>query len=492
MENIFKQINCPSIIKVTHSYPISFAIALEQSVNDVLGVGAVACINKVEALSGTAKVKGVALFNILYKEEGKLLSYESSTDIAFEISDSRISSNSLVDLSVCVKNAQVIKGERGLELTAEIFAEGYFNNVQTINVLQDIEGAIVKKEEISPLSFVKCFNANAQIEGEKQLPYFIERVACHSESARVLNVTTALDTIVVEGEILSEVLLLKQNGERAIEKISTPFGYEVDCEGVSPKQQGVANVSVARANFKIASDEAGNNATITADYSLLISGVLTEQTPVNRVIDGFSVTNELSFDCENIEFAHKLEQTAIKHKYFGEGDLSLGAKDVILATVFCSVEELAVKKESADKIEISGVVSCLTLVQNEAGELRGEKVLAPVFVSVDCKYNPIYLKAQPQGIVARNLDGKCLLELELVFTLTYMQSESQTVAVNAVVGDEREQRNSAFSVVFIDKGDDLWSVCKKALSSEQAILADNPDITFPAKTEKAVVVYRKL
>jgi hypothetical protein len=73
-----------------------------------------------------------------------------------------------------------------------------------------------------------------------------------------------------------------------------------------------------------------------------------------------------------------------------------------------------------------------------------------------------------------------------------MQSESQTVAVNAIVGEEREQRNSAFSVVFIDKGDDLWTVCKKALSSEQAILADNPDMTFPVGEARAVVVYKKL
>jgi hypothetical protein len=134
----------------------------------------------------------------------------------------------------------------------------------------------------------------------------------------------------------------------------------------------------------------------------------------------------------------------------------------------------------------------LVIVKNEAGELYGERVLAPIVITADCRYNPIYVNAQAQAVVARNLDGKCLLEFELVFTLTYAQNESRIITVNAIVGEEREQKSAAFSVVFIDKGDDLWTVCKKALASEQVILADNPDVTFPAKADKAVVVYRKL
>lgn len=492
MENIFKQVNCPSIIKITHSYPISVALALDQSVGDILGVGASACVNSAECSSGLAKVKAVALFNILYKEDGKILSYESSADLAFEVSDSKISANSLVDLRLCVKNAQVSKGEKGLELTAEIYAECYFNRVQAIPVLEDIEGAIVKKEEIKPLSFVKCINATAQIDGEKRLAYFVERVICHSESARVLNSSVSHDEVILEGEILSEVLLLKQNGERVSEKIVTPFRYEIDCEGAMPNEQACMNACINRAGFKIASDEAGNSANISCEYSLLITGMLTEQTPVNCVIDGFSVLNELTFDSEGVELVNDLAQAAIKHKHFGEGDISLGAKESIVASVFCTVDDLAVKKVSEDKVEISGVAGCLVIVKNEAGELYGERVFAPVLLTADCKHTPVCVSAQTQGVVARNLDGKCLLELELVFTLTYMQSETRVVLVNAIFGEEKEQKSSAFSVVFIDKGDDLWTVCKKALASEQAILADNPDMVFPAKQEKAVVVYNKL
>ena len=52
--------------------------------------------------------------------------------------------------------------------------------------------------------------------------------------------------------------------------------------------------------------------------------------------------------------------------------------------------------------------------------------------------------------------------------------------------------SSAISVVFINKGDDLWSICKKACAPEQVILADNPNLTFPVNEDKAVVVYRKI
>lgn len=492
MENIFKQVNCPSIIKITHSYPISVALALEQGIADILSHQAVACVNSVNSSNGVARVNGVAFFNILYKEEGKILSYESSAELAFEISDSRISADSLVNLNIYVKNSAVTKGANGLEITAQIHAEGYFNCPRAISFLEDIEGAVVKKGEITPLTCVKCFTATAQVDGEKSYPFFIERVIYHSECARVTNAISATGEIIVEGEIISELLLLKRNGERALERIVTPFRYEVDCEASEPNHLVNAFVSVNQATFKISSEEEANSAEIACEYSLFVSGVLTAQTAVNCVIDGFSTTNELDFESEKEEITRLLETRAIKHKHFGEGDITLGLTDSVIATAFCAVEELEIKKEQPASVDINGVATCFVIVKKEDGELYGERVQAPFFVTVESDQSPVFANAQIHGAVARNLEGKCLLEFEIILTLTSAKQEEVILTVNAIEGEERDQKSSAISVVFINQGDDLWAVCKKALASEQVILADNPDVTFPAKADKAVVVYRKL
>lgn len=492
MENIFKQVYCPSIIKITHSYPISVALSLDQEEGAILAHQAVACVNGVNLSNGVARVSGVAFFNILYKEEGNLLSYESSAELAFEINDSRIAVDSLVDIKLQTKNTAISKGASGLEITAEIYAEGYFNSLQELSFLADIEGAVVKRSEIAPLTSVKCFNTTAQIDGEKSYPFFIEKVIYHSECARVTNAISASGEVVVEGEITSELLLLKRNGERALERVVTPFRYEVDCEASQPDYLVNAFVSVNQATFKISSEEEKNSAEIVCEYSLFITGILTAQTPVNCVIDGFSTTNEMDLEVEKVRFANAISQRAAKHKHFGEGDITLGLTDSVIATAFCKVEDLEVKREQPTSAEVSGVATCFVIVKKENGELYGNRVQAPFFVTVDCNEEGLFVNAQIQGSVARNLEGKCLLEFELILTLNCTQTQEALVGINAIEGEEREQKNSAISVVFINKGDDLWAVCKKALASEQVILADNPDVTFPAKADKAVVVYRKL
>jgi len=148
--------------------------------------------------------------------------------------------------------------------------------------------------------------------------------------------------------------------------------------------------------------------------------------------------------------------------------------------------------EGAKAAIVYGRIPLMTLEKCVICELYGERVQAPFFVTVESDQAPVFANAQIHGAVARNLEGKCLLEFEIILTLTSAKQEEVVLTVNAIEGEERDQKSSAISVVFINQGDDLWAVCKKALASEQVILADNPDVTFPAKADKAVVVYRKL
>ena len=84
------------------------------------------------------------------------------------------------------------------------------------------------------------------------------------------------------------------------------------------------------------------------------------------------------------------------------------------------------------------------------------------------------------------------MECELYFFGAFAKYSQANFICDMQIGEEKNQDTSAISVVFINKGEDLWSVCKKACATEKVVLADNPDITFPASEDKAIVVYRKI
>ena len=314
---------------------------------------------------------------------------------------------------------------------------------------------------------------------------------CHNEGVKVISATAGVNEIVVEGEIFSELIFLLKSGEVFSENIVTPFKRELDCELASPQYTAGVSIQVCERAFKVSANEEENSSQLEVDYFVRAFSVLFEKTAVNSVIDCFSCTNEVLLETNEVRYIANESTQIFKDKRFGEGYVKFETNQKIISTAFPTVEIASYNNESGS-LKITGVVACVAISKVDNGEIVCTQAQFPFASSFETDGEVLNVVATVKNVTVRNLDGKCLAEWELEFT-ALIKSEQTATALTAVTeGQERKQKQSAISVVFINKGDDLWAVCKKALASEQVILSDNPGTTFPAKEDRAVVVYRKL
>ena len=335
-------------------------------------------------------------------------------------------------------------------------------------------------------------SSSATLEGEKQFGFEIERVLCHNDSVRVLQTESGIGEIIVNGEILSEFALLTTAGEVVTAFMTTNFRYEIECDGASVDSLAFASASVKNANFKISVLGDETNSKIEGEYSLVFGVVVLDECSVNCVIDGFSTTHEMTITTENLLFDSGFSFNSYKHKCFGEGICELENGEKVICALNSRVEVLQFDLNNSDSsYRVEGVVYCnLLTVNNQKYKIKSAKIACEYKFNSELK--PVDLNATVCNVVVRSLDQKCIIDCEVVFGIITKKCESSSCACFAEEGEERVNNQSAISVLFISKGDDLWTVCKKALTTEQNILADNPDITFPASSDKAIVDYKSL
>ena len=132
------------------------------------------------------------------------------------------------------------------------------------------------------------------------------------------------------------------------------------------------------------------------------------------------------------------------------------------------------------------------LVRNKEGTLRKAQAELPFTCAFDYDGAPVSVAVAITHFTAKDLDGKCVVECELLFDTQYYINKKYTVVVDATAGEPRKQDDSAVRIIFVKKGDDCWSVCKKACVSENDLLKQNPDLTFPAEKDSGIVIYNKM
>ncbi|MBR3864561.1 MAG: hypothetical protein IKJ19_05590 [Clostridia bacterium] len=493
MESIIKTISNPVFFTVNNSYPIQSDISLECDEVDIIGVTATVLNQSVECMSGITKGLVRVAFTVLYANE-KPAVYESGADLSFEQRDDKIEQNSLYQLKCECEDVKFLVKEDGtITVSAIVEVHATYCAKSELSFLQDIEGAVVKTEQRKVYNSRGCMQAtSANFEGEKKFNFEIEKVLCHNDSARLLQTECGIGEIIVDGEILSEFTLLTSSGEIVTSFMTTAFRYEIESEGVSVDSVAFASARLQNANFKISFLNEENASKIDAEYTLNFGAVVLDECAVNCVIDGFSTTHEITVNSENLNFNSGFSFTSYKHKCFGEGICEIEQGEKVVCSLNSRVEILQFNTQPTDGVyKVEGIVYCnLLTVNNQKYKIKQAKIAFDF--NIESELEMLDLNATASNVIVRGLEQKCIIDCEIVFGVLSKKCESCNCVCFVEEGEKRATTQSAISVLFISKGDDLWTVCKKALTTEQSILADNPDITFPVASDKAIVVYKSL
>lgn len=484
-----KQIERTEYFRSITSSPISFGFKPRED-GSIIAVRATVRTRDVKVDGNECAAYSTALFSIVQKTDDGFVQDDYAVDFSSAFLDERIGGKAPV--GVCYSVGDIKSEQSGDEYTisAIIDSEVNFFNTIGVSVVERGDNLVTKNEEISVA--VPAFRRTAvgDFEGDREYPFEIEAMLSHEERVRVTRVTAQPDVAVIDGEILSEFLFYTKRGEFIRESLTVPFKYEAECEGGGVETRYFVFGEVLSANYKIENAEEGRLSTVSGNYTLRFTVAAFDIECVSVAVDGFSKTNAIDCERDEIVYSSDLRLCELKTKCFGEAASDKG-EDYVVGVIGGSIDAFDYRKENG-KLKPSGLVRAELLVRSKDGTVRQAKAELPFSCEFDCDGDPADVEIIPHSFAVKELDEKCVLECELFFTVAYFTTSKIFALTDIRLGDELESDSSAVKIIFVEKGECAWSVCKKARVSEDELYRQNPELRFPTERDSGIVIYKKI
>lgn len=488
METVKKSIKDVNCMRLALANAISCSLTGINEGDKIIGLNATARFLSAEYTDGECKITARAYFSALIDGENGVECIENVADFEARFVNADISENSLLftDFSVAALTSQ--KEGEDQRINAIINSEAYFCVKNQADAVVKIDGAIEKNGQEKCLEEYDVVFAEGEFEGESLTNLPIEKILFHYENARVLNARCGINQVTVEGEVYSEFVFITENGKIAKENLTLPFSYEIECNGCRADFYAVAWASISEANYKVLlPDEQKNSVCLTASVKFCVAVYAPAQLTLTQ--DAFLKSGELQLKRDKAYICTFAANKAFLHKSFGEAVCEKADKNIV-AAVGGNVNALDYKCENG-RLQLSGTVRASVIISSDSGELSTTFAEMPFSCTFNCKGEPFCVHAFAKNVTAKKLDEKCLMECEIVFDCAcYSRTQTEYVS-DVVLGEQKQTEQSAINIIFIEQGDDMWSVCKKARVSESVLMAQNPELVLPAEKHSAIVVYSK-
>lgn len=482
--NNSERIDC---FKVFASNPISYGFT-PASEGKILNVNARVRTQAIKTAPGESKVTAQALFYVIAETDDGLIEEENLVTFDVEFKNERITDNSPVSVFYSVSDVKfVLNGEEYL-ISAIIDSEADFLSFEQFDFPDVFEGAIVKNQLVSGLCRLSSYSEVSDFDGEKELGFEIKNMLCHEEFVRITSVGAGVNQVYVGGEIISEFIVISRRGEPIKETLTLPFRFESDCADCMPENKVIVCAEPVNAAYRVENDE--RKSIISGVFSVNFSFNVFKNCSYSVVTDCFSQKNELTLTRNDIELTEDVGTRELRYKCFGEAASDKG-EDYVTAVTSAAVTAFDYTADNG-KLNLSGVVKADLLVRTKEGGLRKAQAELPFTCDFDFEGFPIGIGCFAAKFTAKELDGKCVAECELIFTAQYCITKKHTAVIAVKEGETRKPDDCAVRIVFVEKGDDCWAVCKKACVSESDLLKQNPDLVFPAESDSGIVIYRKI
>ena len=483
-----KRTEVADCIRLSASNPISYSFNTETE-GKIMCVRATAHTQSQSTVAGECKVTASALFTAIFQNDDGFFQNENTVTFDIVFKDERITENSLLSVNYTVNDIRYEQNGDEYVISAIIDSEADFLIIAEHDYAENIDGAIVKTQDMDGVCRLTRFTASGDFDGEKECAFEIAAMLYHEEHVRVTSSGAGADQTYVGGEIVSEFLLVTKRGELVRESLVGPFRFEGDCPDCPPDAFVTVFAEVTSASYRVEnSDEKRSvlSGIFTVDFTFNVF----KRVCYHTIADAFSESEELYLVRDDVSFTQSAGTKELKYKCFGEATSDKG-DDYVLGVIGSGVYPFDYKKDG-NALVLSGVIKADIAVRNKEGNIRKASAEMPFECSFDYDGEPMSVTCSVMKYVAKDLDGKCVVECELLFLTQFTSKKSLTVISEAEPGETKKPDNCAVRIVFVEKGDDAWSVCKKAGVSEERLLRQNPDLVFPAEKDTGIIIYRKL
>lgn len=488
METVKKNINDIKCMHLAVASAISCSLTGVADGDRIIGLNANARFLNAEYTEGECKITARVLFSALIEGENGTECIENAAEFDAKFLNADILENSLLFTDFSVESLTSQKDGDQYRINAIINSEAHFCIKSQAGAVVKIDEAIEKNRQEKCIEEYDVVFDEGEFEGESLTSSPVAKILFHEENARVLNARCGINQVTVEGEVYSEFIYITENGKIAKENLTVPFSYEIECNGCRADFYAVAWASVNEVNYKVLlPDEQKNSVQLTALVKFCVA--VYSPTELQLTEDAFLKTGDLQLKRDKTYICTFAANKPFLYKSFGEAVCEKGDKSII-AALGGNVNALNYKCENG-KLQLSGTVRTSVVTSSEGGELSTTFAELPFSCTFNCEGEPFCVHAFAKNVTAKSLEEKCLMECEIVFDCAcYSRTQAEYIS-DVTMGEQRKTEQSAINIIFIEKGDDMWSVCKKARVSESVLIAQNPELVLPAEKHSAIVVYNK-
>lgn len=432
---------------------------------------------------------GLATFNSVFGGE-ELMRIEAGAKFSFKTTPPKpeLSVRKIEYFLLGIK----IKSEGGmLYATASLIAEIYYVSVEEKPFAVNVD-ALKKMQELT-MSTEHAFSGRFDLEESFDVKK-IKRVLFSDACAVVKSVQAGMGAATVEGEAIITVLMLpfSENGDILKEVRCVPFRFEADVDGADDTSVVSADATPDDISLKVYVDEDKNKATVNIVLTLAIKGVAVTRTATQYVEDCYSPENELILSRET------LNTRAFKaHAHFTERiSEKLNCAVPEYARLIKLIGETTELTKAAVKdgfLMAEGVVFGNALMIDGENNLISNAFQLPFSVSAPVEVTPVdNVKAVCEEMHCKMRNGRLEAEANVIISYDEYEDYAVDVITEVTEGDKKQNASYAISVYLGSAGDTEWDVTKRLGVSQDVVLKDNPELSFPLSGGEKILVYRKL
>jgi len=486
-----EQIKNQKIEEVKKANVVECVTELACQLSDILSLGAKANFISADKESDGVRYKGRVVFNIVYLLEGEVRRKE----LGIEFSDfCKVDNLETAQLrsNLLVEGVSAKKGEK-LSLEAIVSVCIKVERTEENSLILHRENCLThsKEEEITQL--VSNLNQNFKIDDELEINKELKNVLCSGAEAQIYSSQCGLGNIICDGEIVLSLALLPKEEKSDIikETRKIPFRLELEDSALSINDLACSEAKVEGVTLKVVIDEEKSKTNVSSQVDLTVYGKAYKVTSVAYLDDIFSVDKKLSVTKENLLVKTFIKQRALNQKISGKAFCIPPENSRIVCTLEDRVYGIGYKEEE-DKIVLEGVASCYILFNDINSGAICSKLAEMPFVVEFNKENVLgELNVVCRGLQAKIRNDEVELEGEVSISHNCYKEKTFSAVIAVEEGEDLEKDLSAFKIYNPQEEDSLWEVAKVLRVTEQEILEQNPDLTFPLKGSEKIIIYKK-
>lgn len=470
----------------------------------VLGVSCTGTISSYEALNEEVRFSGVVNFKVLYSTESgnaHCLDYQADFSDKMEErsvrpADKLIFACSLLDTDIVTISSDSLTVAAVIEVSCE-----KIDNAEVRYLADSGDGLYSQKENIIFGQINSLIDSGFVISEEYEAKENISRIYLAEASAVIKSCSAGLDSIRVEGEIVTTVTYNNSFEQHNMMSVSviTPFKEEVMAAGAKPGNDVTAVAVVKSLKISCDTTEAAPTKLFRLDMTVGIKGNTFVKTAALAVTDIFSVTHETNITGESVQSEVFRGSYFFKDKVDGTVKLSADMPKIKdIAAITGSRLNIANAMAGHGEVTIEGIVSTSIIYTAEGSEVKNS-IAAELPFSLTMKAEGVTenMTLKTSGIISditckSRRDSEIEIFAEIQLSVTATEPLAVYVITEIIEGREKDAAGSAIGIYVARANETLWDIGKMLGTSPDEIMRQNPELKMPLTGNEKILVYRPL